>query len=109
MGDRSILFILPSFSAGGAERVALNLLVGLYNLGYSVNLLVFDDKGPLSSMLPSDVKVHNLKAVSLTRSILPLIRKIRLIHPDLVFSTFGYKILHSYFYALSCKEMFIFG
>jgi glycosyltransferase involved in cell wall biosynthesis len=85
-----LVFILPNFSGGGAERVTLNLLAGLYNANYSVEIIVFNKKGPLLSMVPHNVIVHNLDVMSLRQSIIPLIKKIRQLHPKVIFSTFGY-------------------
>ena len=45
MRNNLVLFILPNFSAGGAERVVLNLVGDLKSLGHSVNILVFNDEG----------------------------------------------------------------
>jgi len=84
------LFVLPLFSGGGAERVMLNLLTGLYHRGYSVGIIVFNKKGPLLSLLPENVPVYNLKTNTLRYSIIPLLRKIRKLQPKVVFSTFGY-------------------
>jgi len=85
-----ILFILPNFSGGGAERVIINLLTGLHNDGYSVEIIVFDKIGPLSTLVPSNISVHNLKTKTLKKSIFPLIVKIWRLRPKIIFSTFGY-------------------
>jgi glycosyltransferase involved in cell wall biosynthesis len=87
---RSILFLLPQFSGGGAERVSLNLLIELYNSGYSVKIIVFNNVGPLKTMVPSGVLIYSLDSGSLKRSIAPLIGKIRYVQPDVIFSTLGY-------------------
>ncbi len=86
----SILFLLPRFSGGGAERVVLNLLIELNNLGYSIGIIVFDLSGPLKSMVPDNVPIYNLGTSSLKYSIIPLVKKIRQLRPKVVFSTFGY-------------------
>ncbi len=85
-----ILFILPLFSGGGAERVTLNLLRELYNCNYSVGIIVFDKSGPLLSMVPNGVPIYNLGTSTLRRSIFPLVRKIQKIKPKVLFSTLGY-------------------
>ena len=90
MRNNLVLFILPNFSAGGAERVVLNLVGDLKSLGHSVNILVFNDEGSLSSMLPDNVKVHNLRTGSLRKSIFLLVKKIRQLNPKVIISTFGY-------------------
>ena len=86
----SIVFLLPRFSGGGAERVVLNLLTGLHNRGHSIGIIVFDLSGPLIKMVPEKVPIYNLGTVSLKRSIIPLINKINQLKPKVFFSTLGY-------------------
>ncbi len=85
-----VLFILPHFSGGGAERVALNLLTGLHNRGHCVGVLVFNKSGPLISMVPNNVLIYNLDTHTLKRSIVPLVTTLRKLNPRVVFSTLGY-------------------
>jgi len=85
-----ILFLLPRFSGGGAERITLNLLTELYNRGYSVAIIVFDSSGPLLSMVPKAVPVYNLDKITLRKSIISLIKKVKQLNPNIIFSTFGY-------------------
>jgi glycosyltransferase involved in cell wall biosynthesis len=85
-----LVFILPSFSGGGAERVMLNLLTELHAHGYHVGVIIFSHNGQLSSMLTNGIPVYNLNTNMLRRSILPLIRTIHMLKPKVVFSTFGY-------------------
>ncbi len=40
-----ILFIIPNFSGGGAERVSINLLNHLYKKKHSVELIIFNNSG----------------------------------------------------------------
>jgi glycosyltransferase involved in cell wall biosynthesis len=88
--NHSILFLLPCFSGGGAERVILNLAIGLHNRGYSIGIIVFNLEGPLISMIPVELPIYNLGTRSLLKSIIPLVRKIRQLQPKIIFSTFGY-------------------
>ena len=85
-----ILFILPLLSGGGAERVSINLLTGLYNRGYSVGIITFDKSGPLLSIVPNNVPIYDLGTFTLKFSILPLAKKLRQLKPRVVFSTLGY-------------------
>jgi len=85
-----ILFILPNFSGGGAERVFVNLINGLYLEKINVEIIVFNDDGPLISNIPENVTIHNLQTNSLRKSILPLINKINLLKPKVILSTLGY-------------------
>jgi glycosyltransferase involved in cell wall biosynthesis len=86
----SILFLLPRFSGGGAERVTINLLTGLHNRGHLIEIIVFDKSGPLLSMVPANVLIYNLGTITLKRSIVPLIKKIRQLKPKVIFSSLGY-------------------
>jgi glycosyltransferase involved in cell wall biosynthesis len=85
-----IIFILPSFSGGGAERVTLNLLTGLKKQGFSVGILVFKKEGPLLSMVPNQVPIYDLHKSTLSSSFFPLIAKIKQLEPQIVFSSLGY-------------------
>jgi glycosyltransferase involved in cell wall biosynthesis len=85
-----ILFIIPTFSGGGAERASLNLLNQLHYQNYHVELVVFDDNGPLLTMVPKGVPIHNLATSTLRRSIFPLIYKIYLLRPQVIFTTLSY-------------------
>ena len=85
-----IIFLLPNFSGGGAERVTLILLKGLYNRGYLVGIIVFNKAGPLISMVPKEVPIYSLDKINLRCSIIQLVRKIQHLKPRVLFSTFGY-------------------
>jgi glycosyltransferase involved in cell wall biosynthesis len=85
-----ILFLLPDFKGGGAQRVSINLIIGLNKKGYEVGVIVFNKQGPLLGQLPSSVTLYDLETKTFRRSIFPLIKKLKLLKPKLVFSTFGY-------------------
>jgi glycosyltransferase involved in cell wall biosynthesis len=85
-----ILFILPSLSGGGAERVVVNYLLQLHLKGYTVGLILFKKKGPLLSLIPDTISVYNLGSNSLKRSFFPMIRMVKKLNPEIIFSTFGY-------------------
>ena len=83
-----IVFVLPSFATGGAERVCLNLARDLaQNRGQECHLVVFDHRGPLQSMLTPAIKVHDLAAPRLRQGLVRLGRTLRSLKPDAVFST----------------------
>ena len=52
--------VLPSFASGGAERVVLNLAVGLAGRGWTVRLLTLDGQGPMREQVPPAVEVVTL-------------------------------------------------
>jgi len=88
--SHSILFLLPRFSGGGAERSTLNLLAGLNSHGYSVGIIVFDKSGPLLPMVPGNVPIYNLDTLTLKYSIISLVKKLRELKPRVIYSTLGY-------------------
>ena len=55
-----------------------------------MQLVVFDDTGPLRMMLPESLPVDDLGTVSLRRSVIPLATYIRRTRPKIVYSTLGY-------------------
>ena len=85
-----IIFILPQFSGGGAERVTINLLTELHDRGYSVGIIVFNQVGPLMSMVSNDIPIYNLGTLTLKSSIIPLVKKLRQLNPKVIYSTLGY-------------------
>jgi glycosyltransferase involved in cell wall biosynthesis len=87
---KSIVFILPSFEIGGAQRVSLTLLSGLDLERYSPSLVVFENVGELANMVPDGTPVHALQCRRLRGAFVKLAGKLRELHPDIVFSTLGY-------------------
>ena len=85
-----ILFILPSFVGGGAERVVLQLASGIDPHIFSPSIAVFKSSGPLKGIVPDYIPLVDLKRDRL-RTVLPsLIVAIRRIKPSIVVSSIGY-------------------
>lgn len=82
-----IVFVLPSFAGGGAERVALTFAAGLRSHGFDTSILAFSGDGPLASDVPAGVPVHILGKARLRSAAWPLVRRLRQARPDLVVST----------------------
>ena len=55
-----ILFVMPNFAGGGAERVALTLLAQLDRTRFDPQLAVLEGSGPLRSLLAEDVVLHEI-------------------------------------------------
>lgn len=88
MSDKKrVLFILPNLNSGGAERVAVNYLRQLDFNKYAVTLLVFNKTEDLLHLIPSDVKLIDLRTNSTYKSWWPLLKKVKEISPDVVYST----------------------
>jgi glycosyltransferase involved in cell wall biosynthesis len=87
----SVLFFLPSLAAGGAERVVLTLLRNLSRERFDVSLAVVNQRGAaLTSDLPSDVRIYDLKASRLRFGLVRAARLLWKVKPDVVFSTIDY-------------------
>jgi glycosyltransferase involved in cell wall biosynthesis len=84
---KNIAFILPNLNGGGAERVALNYLRQLHKAGYPVTLIVLEKTKDLLHLIPKDVIIVDLKKRSASRSVTVLIKTLRSIRPDIVFTT----------------------
>ena len=102
-----ILFILPSFAGGGAERVLLNILIQLHHRGSNVQLIVFNRDGPLRKMLPEEIVCHNLNSLTLRKALFPLILKIHLLKPKVIFSTLSYVNLSLIFIRFFIRAKFL--
>jgi glycosyltransferase involved in cell wall biosynthesis len=84
----SVVFVLPSFGAGGAERVTLNLARLIDRRCFAPSLVVLDPDGPLASQVPADASVHALGRRRLREAIPALIGCLRRLRPVVVVSTF---------------------
>ena len=85
-----ILFVMPNFAGGGAERVAVTLLGQLDRRAFSPHLAVFDNQGPFRKLLPEDVTLHDLGQKRLRKALPKLIGLIRRERPAAVVASQGY-------------------
>jgi glycosyltransferase involved in cell wall biosynthesis len=81
---KRIAFVLPNLGGGGAERVALTLIKGLVERGHAIDLVLLRAEGELLPLVPSEVRIVNLKAKRIRGAILPLARYLREHGPDAV-------------------------
>ena len=65
----AIAFYLPGLQGGGAERVILNLAQGITERGLAVDLVLAAATGPLLDQIPPGVRLVDLKAARVLRSI----------------------------------------
>jgi len=85
-----IAILLPTLGGGGAERVTLNLIEGLIELGCNVDLVLFTATGELGDAVPAGVNVVDLRCRRALRSPLPLTRYIRKNRPDVMVAAMGH-------------------
>lgn len=85
-----MVFLLPSFAGGGAERVMLTLLAGLDRPRFTPELVVLNGEGPLREIVPADVPVHDLRRPRLRYAVVTLLTLLRRLRPAVIVSTLGY-------------------
>jgi glycosyltransferase involved in cell wall biosynthesis len=88
--DGAIGFFLPSLCGGGAERVIVNLAQGITERGLSVDLVLAAAEGPLLDHLPVAVRVVDLRAPRVLRSVGPLVGYLRRERPRALVSSMGH-------------------
>jgi glycosyltransferase involved in cell wall biosynthesis len=85
-----IVFVLPSFAGGGAERVMLTLAARLDRAQFQPALILLSGEGPLANLLPPDVPLIDLARPRLRHALAALVRAIRRTRPQAVVSSLGY-------------------
>ena len=88
--DGTIAFFLPSLVGGGAERVVVNLMQGITERRIPVDLVLAAAEGPLLDQLPSSVRLVDLRAPRVLRSLLPLAGYLRRDRPRVLISSMGH-------------------
>ncbi len=82
-----IAFFLPSVRGGGAQRVIVNLVQGMSERGLPVDVVLAAADGVFLDQLPARVRVVDLRAGRLHRSLRPLIAYLRREQPRVVVSS----------------------
>jgi glycosyltransferase involved in cell wall biosynthesis len=85
-----ISFYLPSLCGGGAERVIVNLAQGITDRGTRVDLVVAAAEGALLDQLPPAVRLVDLRASRVLRSLTPLAGYLRRERPRVLVSSMGH-------------------
>lgn len=86
---RLVLF-LPSLHGGGAERVMLCLAEGFAQRGFCVDLVLAKAEGPYLKDVSKRVRVVDLKASRVLKSLPALVRYLRSEKPDAMLSALGH-------------------
>ena len=84
--SRRIAVAIPSLDAGGAERVAVNLLRGFAAAGFDVDLLLVRRRGPLLDEVPEGVRIVTLRGGRVLASVPSLVAYLRRRRPDALLS-----------------------
>jgi glycosyltransferase involved in cell wall biosynthesis len=85
-----IAFFLPSLYGGGAERVIINLAQGITERGHPVDLVLAAAEGAFLSQLPPAVRLVDLRAPRVLRSLGPLARYLRHERPRVLVSSLSH-------------------
>lgn len=81
MPDTRIALFLPDLEIGGVERAMLNLASGFQASGLEVDLVLTRASGGYLTRVPPGVRLIDLQARRVSRSLVPLIRYLRAEHP----------------------------
>ena len=85
---KNVLFVLPSLSPGGAEKVTINILNHINKDKFTVNLLIINNIGPFKDLIfDNNINIINLNKKHARTSYFKLVKIINTIKPDIVFST----------------------
>ncbi|WP_052343618.1 glycosyltransferase [Bacillus massiliigorillae] len=87
---RRLMFVVPSLRGGGAEKVMVTLLKYLDRSKFTLILVLLSKEGKYIDDIPNDVETIDLKAVRVRHSFISLVKVIRKVKPDVVFSTQGH-------------------
>lgn len=86
---RRVVAVLPSFAGGGAEWVTLALMKGLDRRRFEPHIVVLDGTGPLAAEATA-LPVSVLAIPRLRHAMPTLVKTLRRLAPDVVFSSLGY-------------------
>ncbi len=87
-----IIFTLPDFRGGGAERVFLNLINNIDRDFFDIHIVVGKFKGEYCTNLKKDISIHELSCVGSIACIPRMLRVVQNIKPDIVISTLGFVV-----------------
>ncbi len=85
-----IAIFMPDVGGGGAERVNLNLAKGFVEAVHRVDLVLSDARGEYLNVVPNSVRIVNLGAGRVLKSIFPLSDYLRRESPDALLSGLNY-------------------
>lgn len=86
---KSVLFLRPTLSYGGADRVTLNLLQSFDRDKFQCSLCLFRREGEYLEKIPSDVELISFDSKSLWSAWKPLSKLLATTHFDVVYAMCG--------------------
>ena len=81
---KKLLFIIPNFNSGGAEKVTINIINLLANK-YKITLVVFESKGLYLNLLNYNVDIIDLKTKKLRYSLFKIISLVYKLKPKSIY------------------------
>lgn len=90
MNNQPIAFFLPSLNGGGAERITVNLLKGMVKKNIPLDLVLATASGPYLEYVPKEVRIIDLSAGRVLKSLLPLSRYLQKARPHALISHMNY-------------------
>jgi glycosyltransferase involved in cell wall biosynthesis len=81
---------MPELNTGGAEQVITLIINSIERELFDIRVILFNSRGDLVNRVSSDIEVYNLNVSSVTYGVVPLLRKIYQIKPDILFSGIGH-------------------
>lgn len=85
----NILFILPDLHTGGAERIVTTIANHLPRDRFRPSILLMRREGGYLEILKDDVSIIDIKTERIRNSLRPILKKIKKLKPDIVFTGFG--------------------
>lgn len=90
ISSKHIAIFVPSLRGGGAERVMLTVANALAERGHKVDLILATLEGPYLEEISENVRLIDLSAPRVMRSLFPLYRYLRRNKPDAMLSALNY-------------------
>src|SRR5208337_1467558 len=86
---KRVLFLMPTLSGGGGERVIVTLLQHLDRSRFEPHLALVEAVGPFLKEVPADVPLHDLKAKRVRHAFPGIIRLCWKLKPQVIHSAMG--------------------
>lgn len=90
MSQARLAIFLPSLRGGGAERIMVTLANGFAERGYPIDLVLASAEGPYLKDVTSQVRVVDLRAGRVIKSLWPLARYMRRERPSALLSALNH-------------------